>query len=105
MLDRYTSVARASLAVHVSEVDPVTQQRLYMLQRAFAAQGMPPAITKNAAIAALYRDVAGQASVLAFDKVFLLAGILFLVVLPLLIFLKQPKLGKAPGEKVEVHLE
>ena len=45
-----------------------------------------------------------QAMVLAFEKMFLLAGILFVVVMPLLIFLKAPKSG-ASGAKVDAHVE
>jgi DHA2 family multidrug resistance protein len=105
LLERYTTVARASVAVHVSAVDPMTQQRLSMLQRSFAMQGMPPPVAKGASVAAVARDVAQQATVLAFDRIFLLAGVLFLFVLPLLIFLKQPKMGQGGGGKSEVHLE
>jgi DHA2 family multidrug resistance protein len=108
LLERYTDIARTNVAVHVSAVDPITQQRIAMLERAFELQGMPPSTARGAAIGTIYREVMGQASVLAFDKVFLLAGILFLFVLPILVFLKQPKLEKTGGgkkEKVEIHLE
>ena len=44
---------------------------------------------------------------LSFDRVFLLAGVSFLLVLPLLWFLKTPEEpeSRAPGERVEVHME
>ncbi len=42
-----------------------------------------------------------QATVLSFDRVFLFQGILFLVVLPLLLFLRVPRIV---GEKVHVEL-
>jgi hypothetical protein len=45
-----------------------------------------------------------QAGVLAFEKVFLLAGILFLLVLPLLLLLKGPT-GAAGAAKADAHVE
>jgi DHA2 family multidrug resistance protein len=43
-----------------------------------------------------------QSMVLSFEKLFLLAGILFLLVLPLLLFLKTPEQS---GPVAEVHVE
>jgi len=43
-----------------------------------------------------------QATVLSFEKMFLLAGIIFLLILPLLLFLKT---GSKPAEKIDVHLD
>ena len=39
---------------------------------------------------------------LSFEKMFLLAGIVFMLILPLLLFLKT---GKAPAQKIDVHVE
>ena len=53
--------------------------------------------------------IAMQSQLLAFERVFLLAGITFLLVLPLLLFLKTPEETQASAsrakEKVEVHIE
>jgi hypothetical protein len=61
------------------------------------------------ALRALDGIVARQATLLAFNKVFLLAGISFLFVLPLLYFLKVPEVKdekkEEKKEKVEVHME
>ena len=46
--------------------------------------------------------VTRQATVLSFEKMFLTAGIIFLLILPLLFFLKT---GPKPAEKVDVHLD
>jgi MFS transporter, DHA2 family, multidrug resistance protein len=43
-----------------------------------------------------------QSMVLSFEKIFLLSGICFLCVLPLVLVLRAPKHG---GEKIEVHVE
>jgi DHA2 family multidrug resistance protein len=44
-----------------------------------------------------------QATVLAFERMFLLAGIAFLFILPLVLFLKSPTGTRGP--KPEVHVE
>jgi len=51
--------------------------------------------------------VAQQSAVITFERLFLLSGILFLFVLPLLIFLKSPDHGPnqaAPAEAAHVEL-
>ena len=58
------------------------------------------------ALRALDGIVEQQATLLAFDRVFLIAGIAFLSVLPLLWFLKMPdEKEDGPTEKIEVHME
>ena len=42
-----------------------------------------------------------QAMVLAFEKLFMITGIAFLCVLPLVLFLRTPE----RAEKIEVHME
>jgi hypothetical protein len=42
--------------------------------------------------------------VLTYEKLFMLSGILFLLVLPLLYFLRSPQHDKA-AERVDVHVE
>ena len=50
--------------------------------------------------------VARQAMMMTFEKMFLLAGIAFLFVLPLLYFLKAPKIAGGGGApKPDVHVE
>jgi DHA2 family multidrug resistance protein len=64
---------------------------------------MDAASAQSAAVRALAGSVAQQSTVLSFDRVFLLAGILFLIVLPLLYFLRMaPMEGPATGD---VHME
>jgi DHA2 family multidrug resistance protein len=97
LLSRYQVAARHALAAHVTPGGAATMQRLAQLQAAFAARGgLDPASAKRAALAALNGQVAQQAAVLAFEKTFFLAGIVFLCVLPLLFFLKVNR-GGAPG--------
>jgi len=61
------------------------------------------------ALRAIDGAVSRQATLISFERVFLLAGVLFILVLPLLAFLKAPKLeeaaGAAPAPKPDIHVE
>jgi MFS transporter, DHA2 family, multidrug resistance protein len=95
------TVARAALASHVSETSTVAQQRLMLVQQGLMARGFDAESARHAALASVYGETVRQSMVLSFDKLFLLAGILFLLVLPLLAFLKYRRGGAA----ADVHLE
>jgi DHA2 family multidrug resistance protein len=56
---------------------------------------------KGAAGMMLFGRSAMQGTVLGFDRVFLLQGVLFLCVIPLLFFLRVPRVA---GEKVHVEI-
>ena len=73
-----------------------------MIERALVARGYDAWSAKMAAGRALAGTVARQAMVLTFDKLFLLSGILFLLVLPLLFFLKSPD---HDSKVADVHVE
>ena len=70
---------------------------------------MTPARRRPPPAACMGGMVMRQATVLGFERMFMLAGIAFLFILPLVVFLKGPKFNKAPGAarapKPEVHLE
>jgi MFS transporter, DHA2 family, multidrug resistance protein len=104
MLDRYTDIARTAISTHVTPGDVETLSRLAAIQHGLERAGMPPPSAKSAAIVALNGTVARQALVVSFDRIFLLAGIVFLFVLPLLVFLKAPKQGEEKTEAAHVEL-
>jgi MFS transporter, DHA2 family, multidrug resistance protein len=103
LIGRFSTVARAAIATHLTPGNPELTARLALAQRALMARGYDAFTAQQAARRALGGIVAQQAMVLTFEKLFLLAGILFLVVLPLLIFLKaQPDAG---AKTADVHVE
>jgi DHA2 family multidrug resistance protein len=104
LLSRYATVGKAALAAHVTPYSPEAMGRLGQITQGLAARGLDPATAAQAAPAALAATVARQAMVLSFEKMFLLAGICFLVILPLLLFLKVDRSAEQ-GHKPEVHLE
>jgi DHA2 family multidrug resistance protein len=112
LIPRFTSQATASIGAHVSLSRPEVAARVGAMTRSFQTRGMDFDAASRTTDAMLGGMVARQASVLMFEKLFLLSGILFLLVLPLLVFLKSPdhdKTAAAPGSppppKLEVHVE
>ncbi|HEY2030959.1 MAG TPA: DHA2 family efflux MFS transporter permease subunit [Myxococcales bacterium] len=105
LLGRSATQARASIGAHLGITDPMAMMRLQQLEHGLAARGMDAASAHAAAPAALAQQVAAQAMVLSFEKMFLLAGICFMAILPLLAFLKVDRAAEAGDHKPEVHLE
>lgn len=90
-LERYTREGRFSLSAHLARVRPEVTERLAMMAGGFSGRGGEGGAPHEMALLALDNLMTRQATLLAFDRLFLLSGILFLAILPLLIFLKQPK--------------
>jgi DHA2 family multidrug resistance protein len=101
LLGRFTSVNKAILTEHAAIVDPATQARLDMLTQGLAARGMNLFVAKQQALAVLDRQIAAQASVIAFAKIYLLNGILLVCALPLLLFWKSGRPRMAPGAAID----
>jgi MFS transporter, DHA2 family, multidrug resistance protein len=103
LLGSYAVVARAGIDPHLTTTRPEVWQRLQMMQQGFMARGMDAASAKSAALRALAGTAMQQSTVLSFDRIFILAGALFLVVLPLLYFLRMP--ADARPARGDVHME
>ncbi|HSO35302.1 MAG TPA: DHA2 family efflux MFS transporter permease subunit [Labilithrix sp.] len=93
MLSNYGKRATASVGWHVTSLRPDVVARADAMAASFQAHGMSAVDAKQAALRALAGAVARQGAVLAFEKTFLLQGVIFLAVLPLLFFLR---VGQAP---------
>ena len=103
LLARYQVHARHGLIAHLAPENPLVSQRLAVLQAGLVTRGGFDVTTaKQGAVAALNLQVAQQAAVLAFEKVFLFLGLCFVAVLPLLFFLnaRRPR-----GEPQHVEME
>ena len=81
--------------------DPETMSRLAGIKRLLVSRGMDLVSAEATATRILDGLVRKQATVLAFEKLFYLSGILFLFVIPLIFVLRAPK----NAEKIEVHVE
>ncbi len=104
VLSRAQNGARTGLVAHLDPGRPEVQARLAAARQALAARGLDATSARLVAVRALDGVVGRQTAVLAFEKMFLLAGILFLVIMPLLLFLRAPKGGQTGG-KVDAHVE
>ncbi len=101
-LTNHQVVAHTALASELSATDPDVYRRLAQTSAALAAGGADQATAAASSLAVLEGTVREQASVLAFEWVFVLAAILFITIIPLVFFLREP----APGGAAEdVHLE
>jgi MFS transporter, DHA2 family, multidrug resistance protein len=98
LLGRFTSQSRALLSEHVVTGDPTTVARLDALTHGLVGRGMNAIVAKQQAIAILDRQMQGQASVLAFSKLYLFSGIALMVSMPLLLLFRSGKSrGLGPG--------
>lgn len=109
LIGNYAVVARGGINPHVTLTRPEVWQRLQMLQSGFMARGMDAVTARAAAMRAMAGTVMGQSMVLSFNHIFVLAGGLFLLVLPLLFLLRLPKqpvtsTAKEPGPDVHVEI-
>jgi DHA2 family multidrug resistance protein len=104
LLTRYGDQARMGLVAHVTPTSGAAMARIHQATAGFVARGFDPIAAREMALRALDGLVEQQATLLAFERVFIMAGLAFLFVLPLLYFLKAPKLG-APAVKVDIHME
>ena len=100
---RAVVTARHGLVAHLNPGNPADMARLASTAQMFGARGgLDATSARSGASAMLDFMITRQATVLSFEKMFLLAGIIFLLILPLLLFLKT---GSKPAEKIDVHLD
>jgi DHA2 family multidrug resistance protein len=86
------------LAEHIVSSDPITLTRLDVITRGLVSKGMNAIAAKQQALAVLDRQLQGQASVLAFSRLYLLSGIALMCALPLLLLFRSGKSrGLGPG--------
>ena len=102
LLPKLVARARVGLVSHLVAGSPGVGERLSRIQNGLVARGIEASDAAGAARRLMGGLVERQATVLAFEHLFMLAGIAFLFVLPLAIFLKPPR-GAAPQPKPDIH--
>ncbi len=100
LLSRFTAQSRALLAEHVVRGHPLSVARVDGLARALMSKGADALTAKQAALQILDRQLQGQASVLAFSKLYLFSGLALMSSLPLLLLFRS---GKSRGLGPSVH--
>ena len=99
LLTRYTAQFKAVLATHVTITDPISLGRLNQLTQAMIARGADPFTAKQRAYLLLDRTVAAQASVIAYGRIYMLAAMIIVALIPLLFLV-----GRSEGGGDAAHL-
>ncbi|HEU4763431.1 MAG TPA: DHA2 family efflux MFS transporter permease subunit [Gemmatimonadales bacterium] len=93
--------AFATLTTHVTLYDAGTRHWLAMVTGAMRRLGAGPGLAQEKALALLKGSLFAQAAVLAYNHVFLMIAILFVISMPLVLLIR----GGEPMEGVEISLE
>jgi len=105
LIPRFTSEAMYGMTAHLVGGRPEVDQRLQLVTRLLMGQGASARDASRESLRVLWGLTMRQATVLTFEKLFLLSGILFLLVMPLLIFLRSPQHEqRAAAEHVHVEM-
>jgi MFS transporter, DHA2 family, multidrug resistance protein len=91
LLSHYTAQFRAILSEHLASGDPTTLGRLDMLTRAMVARGADSWTARQRAISILDRELMGQASVIAYSRIYVLSAVLILALIPLLVLVRHTR--------------
>ena len=97
LLARYSQFYQTSLVAHVTPYSPVVQTRIAMLKNATMARGVDAVAAEQDAIAIIYGTVRRQAAMLAYNRIFFVVGLAFLIIIPLLLLLKKPERHTRPA--------
>ncbi|MGE5520441.1 MAG: DHA2 family efflux MFS transporter permease subunit [Candidatus Dadabacteria bacterium] len=85
------AVHRSDLVSKLDVNNPVVQQRVTALQRNFIGKGMPSNLAHGAAQKVLDYSVMKQSAVLSYMEAFLYLGIMFLICIPFVLFVRARK--------------
>jgi DHA2 family multidrug resistance protein len=103
LLSNYSKRATASVSWNVTALRPDVTNRLQQMAAGLQTHGMGALDAKQTALRAMAGNVALQGTVLGFEKTFLVQGVAFLGVLPLLFFLRVG--GGSKAEHIELSVE
>jgi DHA2 family multidrug resistance protein len=93
LLARYGQFYQTSLVAHINPYNPTFQTRLGELKQTLIAKGISITQADHTALGMIYGEVRRQAGVLAFNRIFFIIGLAFLVIIPLLLLLKRTALN------------
>src|SRR5438105_5037907 len=99
MMSRFATRARDGMLGSMSP--QIAATRIAGIKSMLTSRGLDPIAAQSTAAQILDGQLRQQAMVISFERLFYLAGILFLLVLPLVFFLRLPK----DATPAEVHME
>ncbi|MEO7455325.1 MAG: DHA2 family efflux MFS transporter permease subunit [Gemmatimonadaceae bacterium] len=89
LVSRYTVQNRAILGEHLAQNEPTALARIEALTRGMMARGADQWTAHQRALALLDRQLFGEASVVAYSHIYVLAAGLILLLIPLLLLVRQ----------------
>ena len=96
LLARYEQFYQTNLVAHINPYNPTFQMRLGEIKQALITKGISVTQADHSALGMVYGEVRRQAGALAFNRIFFIIGLAFLVIIPLLLLLKRPAHQSAP---------
>jgi DHA2 family multidrug resistance protein len=91
LLSRFTAQYHAVLAEHISPLDAASVSRLQSLTRGMMAQGADAWTARARAYRLLEAQVMGQASVIAYSRVYILSAVIILAIIPMLVLVRKTR--------------
>jgi MFS transporter, DHA2 family, multidrug resistance protein len=95
---RQNMLHRSTLVTDLNTNNPAVMNHLTAIQHGFMAKGMTPDMALQSAYKALDYSIYAQSNVLSYMDVFLYLGILFLIAIPFVVFVKRNKQPVALAE-------
>lgn len=99
LVSRYTAQTRGLLAEHVTITDPASLSRVELLTRAMMGKGADELTAHRQALRLLDGQILGQASVIAYGRIYMLAALLILLLIPLLLLVRKAR-GEGGGHMI-----
>jgi DHA2 family multidrug resistance protein len=94
LLARYGQFYQTGLVAHINPYNPTFQMRYGELKQALISKGIATTQADHTALGMMYGEVRRQAGALAFNRIFFIIGLAFLIIIPLLFLLKRMELHK-----------
>ena len=89
MLQRYSQFYQNNLVANVTPYSLKAQEKMSALKHAAMGRGLNPVAADQDSLAMLYGIVKRQAGILAYNRIFFIVGLAFLVIIPFLLLLKR----------------
>jgi DHA2 family multidrug resistance protein len=96
LLARRQQFHQSRLVEHILPGQPHVSSMLHQFTSYFVLKGSDPVTASHRAYGAMYGQVQQQAAMLSFVEAFKVMGMVFLVMIPLMILLKDPKKNRGP---------
>jgi DHA2 family multidrug resistance protein len=104
LLTRQNDIARSNLTPNLQSANPAFRETLGGLQASFMHSGYSLATARDMALTAINGILSRQTAMLAYEYIFMLIGLLFLLCLPLVVILKTNAIQLASQEHVVVEV-